>query len=466
MSIKPTVTAARSAQDLLAAGPRPWRTACSLVAEAAAEVAHAHAKGMLHLSLSPELIALDERSRYDGILEELENGETPSTLNYTAPEVFADVTPDERADVYSLAAILLALLSGRAPFSARNHSAQATIVRVVRDVPDLNIPGAPDELLALLDVALRKDPSQRQLSAAEFARATEAMAVGRSVKVSTHAPQSQAPPDATPVSSGSGINWVAGGLAVALFFGVIFVGAVAAKMQGGDDVGIELVRSEVRAIPEAGGVGSTTSVVAATTTPAAQPDDAAPATDSDASAEADAAGSDADDDGGSTAAAFLSQLDTTAEPDAGTESVVVDESDTADDAPAVEVAAAVETGAAREPTEEQPEEPVDEPADQAIEADAGVAIVPILKSVLDEFELTIADPVDENVLTNDTLGGRDATVTLVPDALLPSGFLLAPNGRLFGVARECGVTETGYTVTTTDGAASTTAIRIVVTGCT
>ena len=237
-------------------------------------------------------------------------------------------------------------------------------------------------------------------------------------------------------------------------------------MQGGDDVGIELVRSEVRAIPEAGGVGSTTSVVAATTTPAAQPDDAAPATDSDASAEADAAGSDADDDGGSTAAAFLSQLDTTAEPDAGTESVVVDESDTADDAPAVEVAAAVETGAAREPTEEQPEEPVDEPADQAIEADAGVAIVPILKSVLDEFELTIADPVDENVLTNDTLGGRDATVTLVPDALLPSGFLLAPNGRLFGVARECGVTETGYTVTTTDGAASTTAIRIVVTGCT
>lgn len=414
MSIKPTATATSSAQDLLAVGPRPWRAACSLVAEAAAEVAHAHAKGLLHLSLSPALIALDERGRYDGILEEPERGETASALNYTAPEVFADVVPNERADVYSLAAILLALLRGQTPFSAQNRSAQATIVRVVRDAPDLTVADAPQELIALLEVALRKDPSQRQLSAAEFARATQAMAVGRSVTVSTQTTTTTPTPDAAASTAGPRINWVAGGLAVTLFFGVIFVGAVAAKMQGGDDVGVELVRSEVRAIPEAGGAGSTTSVVVPTTAPAPQPDEAADPVEVVAGVDT---ASTPDSDAPSTAAAFLSQLD-----------------------------AAVETTVPADP-------------------DTSLTIVPILKSVLDEFDLTLSDDVDANVLVNDTLGGRDATVALMADALLPPGFLLAPNGRLFGVARECGVTETGYTITTSDGATSSTAIRIVVTGC-
>ena len=69
------------------------------------------------------------------------------------------------------------------------------------------------------------------------------------------------------------------------------------------------------------------------------------------------------------------------------------------------------------------------------------------------------------MLDNDSLGGRTATVALTPDALLPQGFLLTPTGRLVGVAQVCGVTETGYQLTTDDGVTSTSILRIVIDGC-
>ncbi len=439
MSIKPMVSRPGNVQELLAEGPRSWESACSLISEVAAEVADGHGRGLTHLALAPAAIVLDETGAYDGILERSEVVASATTLHYTAPEILVDAEPDRRCDVYSLGAILLALLSGRHPFRAQNSTAQAAIARILHDVPDLDIPGAPTALTMLLENALRKNPEHRTVTAAEFARVTRKLAAGSNVSRVMDEPVPEDEPAlvgagaaTTPsTSSGSGINWIAGGLAVALFFGVLFTGAVVAKLAGGDDITIDLARPVIRPVPEAGGEGVPTSVVIEPVADAPRVAESAPV---DAEATAPEPDESAIVDAGTSAsAAFVSAL-------AGADT---------DEAAETEVEVLGEQEVIAEPEEEA----------------GGLEIVPILKSAWDEYELVVGDPLDVNVLDNDSLGGRSATVTLTPDALLPSGFLLASNGRLAGIAQVCGVTETGYQLTTDDGVTSTSILRMVVTGC-
>lgn len=450
MSIKPMVSRPGNVQELLAEGPRSWERACELMAQVAGEVADGHARGLTHLALTPAAIVLDDAGAYDGILERSELTTSATTLHYTAPEILVDATPDERCDVYSMGAVLLALLSGRHPFRAQNSTAQATIARILHDVPDLDIPGAPTALQMLLENTLRKNPDHRTVTAAEFARVTRKLAAGASVTRVVDQPVPEATPAVAAVgassgSSGSGINWIAGGLAVALFFGVIFAGAVAAKLADGDDISIDLVRSDVRPVPEAGGEGATTSVVIEPVAAAPRVADSAPA-ERDAAVAGDATVEvadvvEADDDGASASAAFVSALASARTETSEVIGTATAEEIETDDAPAVEVLG-----------EQEPEF-------------ESVEIVPIIKSAWDEYELELGDRLDVNVLDNDSLSGRTATVALAPDDLLPSGFLLAPNGRLAGIAQVCGVTETGYQLTTEDGVTSTSILRMVVRGC-
>jgi hypothetical protein len=448
MSIKPMVSRPGNVQELLAEGPRSWERACELMAQVAGEVADGHARGLTHLSLTPAAIVLDETGAYDGILERTEIVSSATTLHYTAPEILVDAAPDERCDVYSMGAILLALLSGRHPFRAQNSTAQATIARILHDVPDLEIPGVPTALQMLLENSLRKNPEHRTVTAAEFARVTRKLAAGASVTRVVDQPVPESTPavaavGAAPGDSGSGINWIAGGLAVALFFGVIFAGAVAAKLADGDDISIDLVRSDVRPVPDAGGEGATTSVVIEPVAAAPRVAESAPAEPEPATGDdgATADVTEAGDDDASASAAFVSALATARTETSEVIGSATEDEPEVDDAPAVEVLGEQETEA--EPLE----------------------IVPIIKSAWDEYELELGDRLDVNVLDNDSLSGRTATVALAPDELLPSGFLLTPNGRLAGIAQVCGVTETGYQLTTEDGITSTSILRMVVRGC-
>ena len=95
-------------------------------------------------------------------------GDFSGTIVYTAPEVLGEEKPSEASDVYSLGAMLFALLTGRPAFAGTSDSSPLALLnRVLRDpVPDLRPDGFPDGLCAAIEAAMAKDPTARPPSAA------------------------------------------------------------------------------------------------------------------------------------------------------------------------------------------------------------------------------------------------------------------------------------------------------------
>ena len=90
-------------------------------------------------------------------------GQAMGTADYMAPEQASDSrTVDIRADLYSLGCTLYKLLSGRAPFSGRQYATaldkmNAHVHQAVPPIRDL-APEVPEELAAILERMLAKDP--------------------------------------------------------------------------------------------------------------------------------------------------------------------------------------------------------------------------------------------------------------------------------------------------------------------
>jgi tRNA A-37 threonylcarbamoyl transferase component Bud32 len=93
------------------------------------------------------------------------------SLAYMSPEQLDGSTPDTRADMYSLAAVLYHLVAGRPPFDA------ATQVALMHQIYHAEAPaltglreGVPARMDALLRQGLAKRPDQRPASWEDFAR--------------------------------------------------------------------------------------------------------------------------------------------------------------------------------------------------------------------------------------------------------------------------------------------------------
>ncbi|MES2717644.1 MAG: serine/threonine-protein kinase [Pseudomonadota bacterium] len=93
------------------------------------------------------------------------------SLAYMSPEQLDGSTLDTRADMYSLAAVLYHLVSGRPPFDAQNQVALMHQIYHAEPAPLSSLrEGVPPRMEALLRQALSKQPGQRPADWDAFAR--------------------------------------------------------------------------------------------------------------------------------------------------------------------------------------------------------------------------------------------------------------------------------------------------------
>ncbi|MEM9191695.1 MAG: serine/threonine-protein kinase, partial [Myxococcota bacterium] len=152
-----------------------------------------HKKGIVHRDLKPaNLFLCDGADRpvvklldfglsrsllpsEDGAPSLTQTHQFLGTPYYTSPEQIRSAKHiDARADLYSLGVILYEALAGERPFDGPN--ATAVIASVVADPPpplsDAR-PDLPEELSAIVDRAMAKDPADRFATASEMRRALE-----------------------------------------------------------------------------------------------------------------------------------------------------------------------------------------------------------------------------------------------------------------------------------------------------
>ena len=170
-----------SLADALKLGPWTLDRGLRLIDQIAAALTTAHHAGILHRDVKPANILLDESG--NGALGDFgiasivgatttftDEGRTPTTPAYAAPEILTGQPYDQRCDVYSLGIVAYELLAGVHPFPAA--SIEGMVSRHIEEpLPALNplhpeIPDAVDQVLA---AATAKEPDQRTGSAAEFA---------------------------------------------------------------------------------------------------------------------------------------------------------------------------------------------------------------------------------------------------------------------------------------------------------
>ncbi len=143
------------AEELLRAGPLPPERVAALGAQAAAGLAHAHERGLVHRDVKPQnlLLAGDGTLKVSdfGVARAVDGtrlteiGSVLGTAAYLAPEQARGEETTAATDVYALGVVLHELLTGSLPDS---------------DPPALGL-GVPDELAGLLIACIQDDPGAR-----------------------------------------------------------------------------------------------------------------------------------------------------------------------------------------------------------------------------------------------------------------------------------------------------------------
>ena len=96
-------------------------------------------------------------------------GSFTGTPGYASPEQFAGLGTDIRSDLYSLGITLWEMLSGKLPF--QGSAAELMYQHQHAALPTEKLRNVPAPIIALLEVLLAKDPSQRFQSPAELQKA-------------------------------------------------------------------------------------------------------------------------------------------------------------------------------------------------------------------------------------------------------------------------------------------------------
>ncbi|MEK6238401.1 MAG: serine/threonine protein kinase, partial [Planctomycetales bacterium] len=166
-------------------GPLPYIPAAGQIQQAAAGLAYAHRKGIVHRDVKPSNLLINS----EGVVKILDLGvvrlPTPEdasitleqgvqvvgTVDYLPPEQFIDShNVDGRADLYSLGCTLYFLLTGRPPFNEGGQS-QRILMHQASTPPSIyrTRPDAPPGLVEICRRMMEKDP-RRRFSTAEDVR--------------------------------------------------------------------------------------------------------------------------------------------------------------------------------------------------------------------------------------------------------------------------------------------------------
>lgn len=151
-----------------------------------AAVETAHRAGLLHRDIKPANVLTDAYGRPGltdfGIASQMARADEDDvgiSVPWSPPEtLYATAPASVQSDVYSLAATLWQLLTGRSPFEiAGGENTTFALMRRIRDVPPpstgrADVPASMDRLLRS---AMSKEAAMRPRSALEFVRALQAI---------------------------------------------------------------------------------------------------------------------------------------------------------------------------------------------------------------------------------------------------------------------------------------------------
>jgi WD40 repeat protein len=178
----------------VAGGKDSASRAAKLVAAVARAVGHVHQRGVLHRDLKPGNILLEEGGRPlvsdFGLARRLDQsgslvaGAIEGTAEYMAPEQARGLPGalTTAADVYSLGAVLYALLTGRPPFKGANVFETLMLVQDREPAPPRSLnPRVPGDLEVICLTCLEKEPGRRYASAAALAEDLENWLAGRPI---------------------------------------------------------------------------------------------------------------------------------------------------------------------------------------------------------------------------------------------------------------------------------------------
>ncbi len=165
-------------------GPLPHRKALRMVRDAAAGLAAAHRRGLIHRDIKPLNIMVDADddnrvvlmdfglARSEGPATEMTpTGAILGTPAYMSPEQWHGSRVDKRSDIYSLGATAYFLLTARVPYPGPPETILAQIVQRRKPTPVHEVcTGIPRNVSDLIARALALEPGQRVPDATTLAR--------------------------------------------------------------------------------------------------------------------------------------------------------------------------------------------------------------------------------------------------------------------------------------------------------